>query len=667
MSSAGSRARRSPNLPIAALLAAGCLVVACESSPEPLGQLILSIDTDMALPQRIDRIHIQVLVRGRTEHDQAYVVGDSARDAPVPATLTLLAGSDPTLPVTVRVAGRKESKWRTFREAITTVPAGRIASLRMPLQWLCDGMAQSDGDDAQFPKSTCSDGSACRAGSCVPSEISSDTLDDYRAEDIFGGAAEPEQGQCFDTLPCMANGELVEPDSDCTIERPDSERINVALRVAEDGICDDFNSTCFVPLDANSEEGWTLTRQRDRIQLPTSVCEKLAARTISAVYVSSECQSKVEGMTPCGKWSSVGSAHAVRPDSSSEPAPSATRVTTLPTGGTLGPCCPLMQNDDRLYACVCESATDARLYEVLPLRQRYESLRKLILPEREFDFFAATMFDGTLFWNAANAIQRTRLTGDDAVLSPLGIPSGAIYETASLLADASGVYALASGLGSGSPVQMLKLAHDGTSQTWDTGGSHSVLQFDEDSDGVYVATVVDEPIEGGERFMRHSSVVRLNKANGERTTVFPETTITTADKDRGGYSGVQADQTSLFALFGRPAEDGSLLIQLQRGALGNGANGAPEVVYESSIDPDRTRIRLQGVVDGAAVLTRIESESSTLRSTSVLIFPLSRSAPRIVADFAGDAPVPGLAADADNIYWLNGSGKLYSVPRSALR
>jgi hypothetical protein len=42
-------------------------------------------------------------------------------------------------------------------------------------------------------------------------------------------------------------------------------------------------------------------------------------------------------------------------------------------------------------------------------------------------------------------------------------------------------------------------------------------------------------------------------------------------------------------------------------------------------------------------------------------------AARILADFARDFPVQGIATDASQIYWLNNSGRLYGLPRTAVR
>jgi hypothetical protein len=76
-------------------------------------------------------------------------------------------------------------------------------------------------------------------------------------------------------------------------------------------------------------------------------------------------------------------------------------------------------------------------------------------------------------------------------------------------------------------------------------------------------------------------------------------------------------------------------------------------------------------VDGAILLSRIEYATDdamrAVRSSSVIVVPASGAGPRFAADYAKDYPGNDLVADADRIYWLNSSGRLYGFPRAALR
>src|SRR5688572_10635547 len=120
------------------VLACSLGALACEREIVRPGQLIVAIDTDMALPQQVDTLHVEVEVNGTLAHQNTYDVGP--KKAMLPATLTLVARGDGDDPATIRIAGSKLGEqgleWRTYREATTSVPRDRIATLRMPVQWL---------------------------------------------------------------------------------------------------------------------------------------------------------------------------------------------------------------------------------------------------------------------------------------------------------------------------------------------------------------------------------------------------------------------------------------------------------------------------------------------------------------------------------------------------
>lgn len=301
--------------------AALALAAACESESEPPGQLIIAIDTDMAIPAQLDALHIEVEVHGELEFAQQYDVG--ANQATLPATLSLVSRSVGDDPVSVRVASSKLTddgqEWRTFRETLTTIPRDRIATLRMPLQWLCEGQVEAlpDGDDSPLRReraqSTCENGQSCRAGTCESSEVDLASLSDYVPAELYGGGDTPKTGSCFDTVGCMQQASTATPDADCSIERQSGDRLNVALRVTDGGICTADGGDCYVPLNADNPEGWLA--EGDRVKLPRAVCDKLREGAVKAVLVSDTCKSKTEAVPACGPWSDVskGKAGEYRP------------------------------------------------------------------------------------------------------------------------------------------------------------------------------------------------------------------------------------------------------------------------------------------------------------------------------------------------------------------
>jgi hypothetical protein len=293
--------------------------------------------------------------------------------------------------------------------------------------------------------------------------------------------------------------------------------------------------------------------------------------------------------------------------------------------------------------------------------------------DRDNEFFAATVFEGALYWAANQQIQKTPLAGSEAFADTLPV-TGSVYETASVLADASGVYVLATGLSDAenASVQLLKLREGAEEQRIDTGGTRAVLQFADDRNGVYLGTDVDRTVDGGARVERTTSVTRIDKQSHMRMTVLPETTVDIDPSDpvnllQGGYMAVAVEGDLVFALFETPPDDKRLVrSQIHRANLTEPArvDGMP---FDAENDYDKTRIRLLGVIDGAVVLLRIEYDGSRVRTSQVIVVPAGGGEPRAIASFAGEFPIAGLPFDAERVYWLNNSGRLYGLPRVALR
>jgi hypothetical protein len=670
-----------------AMFALSCMI-ACGEDPKPVGELVISLETDMALPQQVDTARIQVLVHGQPFLDQDYPVGTWDGNL-VPATLTLVAGKDPALPVTVRVSGGKRGgAWRTFREVVTTVPPNRAALLRMPMQWLCDGTAQSvsqpsSGGNVDVLRSTCPDGNTCAAGRCVPSEVPIENLPIYQPEAVFGGASDPNKGTCFDTLPCLITGALAEPDADCTVAKPpNAERLNVGLRVTADGICDSSGTTCFVPLDGNSAEGWTVTQGGERLALPEAACERLHSGLVNAIYVSTACSTKTAAFPPCGPWSSVTGQPTTPTPEDAGSTPRATRVVSL-VGDDADErvCCPLMGDAQKLYTCLCQS-TSARLVEIDPLHPGPTPITSFAAPPEEDPrnprgYFAAAMFGGTFFLADAahNSIERRSLLGDGGVLQPWQI-AGDFTQSTPLLVDSDAMYLLASGVNGsqGEAVQLIRIDHKTAEmKSFDTGGNYQRHQFAQDIANIYVATNLDNPAESVPT-MRSTHVSRLSKADGTRRDIDSKT-LPTSNKLLGGYIGVHTDGTrqgAVYALEQRSlTANGMVEARISRFDAGG---GEPTTLFARFIDSARTAVWILAVVDGAVLLVTTENGTNdaglgSLRSSSVTLLPAGGGAPRIVADFSRDTPIlgfQGAANDAEWVYWLNRSGDLYRLSRADL-
>lgn len=280
----------------------------------PRGQLMLAIQTDMSLPDDMDSFRIQVRLRDELRHDRLYQVAPDG-DTTLPATLAIVAGQEQSPPVEITVIGFQRGVARTFSKVVTTVPRDRIATVRIPIQWLCLDMAEELEPGAYGSKCGTVDEveAACVSGDCKDVHVEERQLETFVAETIFGGASQPDgQGaQCFDTTTCFANSSSVTPEEDCSFELtlPEDAEPNVALLLTEGagGIC--TGESCYVPLDfgrlgfqteelpaAEGEE------KQLRVNLPRAVCGKLDEGSVKEVRVSLTCQTKTEELPTCGPW-----------------------------------------------------------------------------------------------------------------------------------------------------------------------------------------------------------------------------------------------------------------------------------------------------------------------------------------------------------------------------
>ncbi len=636
---------------------------ACSDREQVTGQLVLSIETDMALPRQVDSVRLEVLYRGSLHFGNTYAVG---RDSLlIPATLTLLQGSDRAEPVTIRVIGSKGNKPRTLRETVTTIPADRAASLRMPIQWLCDDHAEPGADGGVV--STCDEGFTCSGGRCVEMIVPEPTLPTYAPEDVFGGGATADEGSCFDTLGCMQSGSTVMPDAECTIPRPkDADAVNVALRVVDDGICDDANESCFVPLDGNSDDGWRAAS--DRLTLPLAVCDRMASGRVSAVVVSTACTTKTAATPPCGAWSSVSKPAPPLDDGGGVRVGPSLITTATATGTTL--CCSLHADATALYTCQCDGSGHVDVVSVGANASPVKQVGFEVDEQRAF--IPSALADDTLFWldRAASGHSSVRATSlRSGETSELADVDADIFDDSPLLVDEQSLYALASRVADeGDAVQLVAIDRGSGEARSLAVGAKSALQFTQDEQALYVISHTDSG--EGASSIRQSRIERIRKSDGSKTPI-ATATLQGADAARGGFVGLSLQGSSVLALSRTPQPDDSDDVQL----LAFDSQGRRQVLFEQNVDPGRTKFLILGSNETATLLVRYtlssSEDDSSLESGTVLIVPRDGSLPLVTAEFVRDAPaaasVPAPAFDRDGLYWVNSSGRLYRLPLSALR
>jgi hypothetical protein len=256
-----------------ALLLVGAIVTvfSCSGDKEPAkGQLMVALQTDMSVPKDVNRIRVQIYVDDRVQYDATFAIKPDG-DYGLPGTLAVVAGEREAPTVQVRVIGIRQRsssalvEARTFSKVVTTVPRNRIATLRVPVQWLCEGSAIEVASETY--ESNCDSVGgverACVAGECKDVRVDEATLPSYSAPDVYGGGLGPDdfQGACFPTVECFRGGFDVTPNPDCTVRVavPPTGALNFAIKLppGSDGICDEQgDGACYVPIDQSERYGW---------------------------------------------------------------------------------------------------------------------------------------------------------------------------------------------------------------------------------------------------------------------------------------------------------------------------------------------------------------------------------------------------------------------------
>jgi hypothetical protein len=303
------------------------LAAACGTDTPEQGELMLSVTTDMAVPNDIDRVVLSVTLDGETTPYKTQTV-ELAHGEDLPITLAIQAGKRTTAPITVRVEGRKgdaPSLLRVSREARVMVPKHRVAELKLPLSWLCTGANLSE---------VCEEGSTCQAGHCVAAAVATASLPDF----------EPSRARdCYDVTACVPGGTLVQVgpitlrsgrEVPCGILGTkllgSDANVNVVLEVTNErvgnyGFCGPYGE-CYVPLHrAATAEGWHTLENGDTpaIELPPAVCENSTKSITRAVIVraSPSCPSDQGERPLCSPAEQRGCRAApVCPTTSPEPA-----------------------------------------------------------------------------------------------------------------------------------------------------------------------------------------------------------------------------------------------------------------------------------------------------------------------------------------------------------
>jgi hypothetical protein len=314
---------------------------ACGKTEVQRGSLMLAISTDMAAPKDVDHVGLYVRVAGRD------VFGDRAPVAPngqvsFPATIAVLAPSDPKATVRVRVVAFSGARARVMRDMTSVIPQNRTAVLRIPLSFLSYGSGAGDApvstrdtgvrlassvttQDVVTPSfdaftgltNRCGDGLTDVAGDCVKLEFTDEAMfDDYQPTEVFGGgtaptATEGSNGECFPVECCFGQVQTLTPDAECRVGSL-GPRTNIALLT--NGVGTPTAQGTLVPLDFDADarfgEVGVGVGAGGALQLPKAVCRKSAPGTpdeerVVRVVGSTICAPKSKRLPLCGPASAT--------------------------------------------------------------------------------------------------------------------------------------------------------------------------------------------------------------------------------------------------------------------------------------------------------------------------------------------------------------------------
>lgn len=339
-----------------ALSQAACRTAAVEEAPSAI---FLGVSTDLLVDDDFDSVGLFVSVRGEVKLARVEEVLPNGTVG-LPGTLSITQPADPSTPVHIRVAGYKKGQVIAVRDAISTVPTGRISLLRLPIQWLSSGArvsgkqrddtgvsptkagvelkAEPLGAAANFPEFAryfenlvvpCAAGETLVNGACISIEVPAEQLiastGNEHVSQIFGGAigidekGKPQGGTCFAVEDCFAGSQeipLADLGADCSVAKAniDVGQVNFGIRRKAKG-----DTKFVVPLDyaadpsRASSVGWY--ERGGRYHLPKAICSADAGRRdeIAAVVVTTTCKAKHMAVPTCGAWSAVTEKQAMPP------------------------------------------------------------------------------------------------------------------------------------------------------------------------------------------------------------------------------------------------------------------------------------------------------------------------------------------------------------------
>lgn len=264
------------------LLLAGC-------NAKKNTELVVSVQSDVPVPKDLDAVKIQVLRAGVEIESREFPVG--AGQQPLPGTLGVVSGGDPSQSVDVIVTGKFQSTTRVIRHVRTTFVKDAAVMLPIPLRFAC------------FDTPDCGEGQTCVGGACKAIDVDPATLRAWDPARVFASPDATSNNGCFDPRVCMPLSSALTPmpGDPCTFAIPptmDPTRVTLSLRTMGDsgaGYC--AAGVCRVPLDAEANEGFTVLGAT--AHLADGLCQRLKAGAFAGIDATDACGQKTLDVPLC--------------------------------------------------------------------------------------------------------------------------------------------------------------------------------------------------------------------------------------------------------------------------------------------------------------------------------------------------------------------------------
>ena len=288
--------------------------VSCSVDNMPAGGLVVALETDMSVPKDIDRVLVEASQGGKVFFTQERLVGEGHDLMPLQLRINAPGNNDPVL---VRAIAFQGPETRIERSLITPMPSNWLATVRLPLNYLCLGKVDPTG------QSLCGGDQTCKQGECGSAQLPAELLVRYEpnvrqsrlaatATAADGGmdagalTSHTDDERCFDVASCFYQSLDVEVEPvTCSFALPPQilpEQLNIALRLplGQPGICE--GGSCFVVLDEDTE-GYQV--EAGRVYVPLAVCDRMLATAGGAISLGLDCPKKTLDNPICGPWTSV--------------------------------------------------------------------------------------------------------------------------------------------------------------------------------------------------------------------------------------------------------------------------------------------------------------------------------------------------------------------------